>query len=148
VALSDIADRNAFSTMVSAAERTLMICRLTAPEPAEAIRKLVQLVPPGEQASARSRLAANLSGIVCAVGLASREGPTISATEVLRWRQSARETILDPEKTGLIVEELAKTEGSVERMQDSVERLYQEKLISDETAGRYIAVHDHMATHS
>jgi twitching motility protein PilT len=148
VALSDITDKNSFSTMVSAAERTLMICRLTAPEPAEAIRRLVSLVPPGEQASARSRLAANLSGIVCVVALAGREGGAVSAAEVLRWRQSARETILDPEKTGLIVEELEKTEGSVERVEDSVRRLHQQKLVSDETAGRYIGVRDHLATHS
>jgi twitching motility protein PilT len=148
VALSDVTDKNSFSTIVSAAERTLMICRLTAPEPAEGIRKLVSLVPQSEQASARSRLAANLSGIVCVVGLAGREGGAVSATEVLRWRQSAREVILDPEKTGSIVEELAKTESSVERLEDSVQRLYKQKLISDETAGRYIAVGGHLATHS
>ena len=148
VALSDITDKDSFSTIVSAAERTLMICRLAAPEPAEAIRKLMNLIPAGEQVSARSRLAANLSGIICVVGLAGREEPTVSATEVLRWRQSARETILNPEKTGFIMEELAKTEDSVERMENSVQRLYQEKLISEETASRYIAVRDHLATHS
>jgi twitching motility protein PilT len=148
VALSDITDQNSFSTAMAAAERTLMICRFTAPGPGEAIRKLVSLVPAAEQAAARSRLAANLSGIICVVGLAGSKSGMVSATEVMRWRPEAKEAIVDPDKTGFIVEELAQREGSVERMGESVHRLYREKLISEETAGRYVADLDQFATHS
>jgi twitching motility protein PilT len=148
VALSDITDQNSFSTAMAAAERTLMICRFTAPEAGEAIRKLVSLVPAAEQAAARSRLAANLSGIICVVGLAGSKSATVSATEVMRWRPEAKETIVDPDKTGFIVDELARREGAVERMGDSIHRLYREKLISEETAGRYVTDLDQAATHT
>ena len=54
----------------------------------------------------------------------------------------------DPEKTGFIVDELARREGSVERIEGSVSRLYQERLISEETAGRYVTDLDRLAPHS
>lgn len=75
-----------FSTVLSTAERSLMICRSTAPGPAEAVRKLVEYVPAAEQASARSRLAANLDGIICVVSLRGASGTAVPATEIMRWR--------------------------------------------------------------
>jgi hypothetical protein len=56
----------------------------------------------------------------------------------VRWHESAREVILNPEKTGRIVEELAQIEGSVERLGESVQRLCQKKLITQETASQYL----------
>jgi twitching motility protein PilT len=138
IALGDIKDRKMFSTVLGASERSLIICRVTAPELPDAIRKLMELVPGPEQSAARARLAAHLGGIIFVTSLPGKSGNEVPATEVVRWRESAREVILNPEKTGRIVEELAQIEGSVERLGESVQRLREKELITQETASQYL----------
>ena len=138
VALGDIKDRKMLSTVLGASKRSLIICRITAPELPDAIRKLMELVPGPEQSAARARLAAHLGGIIFVTSLPGKSGNEVPATEVVRWRESAQEVILNPEKTGRIVEELAQIEGSVERLGESVQRLREKELITQETASQYL----------
>jgi twitching motility protein PilT len=139
VALSDIADQETFATVMAAAERTLLLCRVSAPDPAEAIRKLINLFPGAQQDSARSRLASSLAGIIRVAALPEASGKgTVSATEVLRWQPEARETIINPEKTSLIAERLAQHEGSAELLEESVRQLYNRGKVSEEVANRYM----------
>lgn len=137
VALGDIKDRKMLSTVLGASERSLIICRVTAPQLPDAIRKLLELVPDSEQSTARARLAAHLGGIIFVTSLPGKAGGEVPATEVVRWRESAREVILNPDKTGRIVEELAQIEGSVERLGESVQRLREKELITQETASEF-----------
>jgi twitching motility protein PilT len=139
VALADIKDREMLSTVLRASERSLIICRVTAPGLPDAIRKLTELVPGPEQTVLRARLAAHLAGIVFVTSLPGKSGGEVSATEVVRWHESARELILNPEKTSCIVEELARLEGGeVERLGASVQRLHEKDLITQETASQYL----------
>jgi Tfp pilus assembly pilus retraction ATPase PilT len=115
----------------------LVVCRITAPSPADAIRKLIDLVPEAEQRAARARLAQSLSGIVCVAGLPNASGTgMVVASEVLGWRQEASEAILNPEKTGSIVHEIVRVNGPVETMASSVHNLRAKGLISEEMAER------------
>jgi twitching motility protein PilT len=75
VALGDIKDRKMLSTVLGASERSLIICRVTAPELPDAIRKLLELVPGPEQSAARARLAANLGGIIFVTSLPGKPLP-------------------------------------------------------------------------
>jgi twitching motility protein PilT len=144
VAVSNVPDRESFATILAAASRAMVFCRVSAPSPAEAIRKLMSLVPEAEQSEARARLAQSLTGIICVAGLPVASGTgTLPAVEVLGWRPEAREAIVDPSKTGLLLEELAKAKGPVVTMASSIETLRVKKLISDETAQRCEALTFH-----
>jgi twitching motility protein PilT len=137
VAVSDVPDRESFATILAAASRALVFCRVAAPSPAEAIRKLVNLMPEAEQIAARTRLAQSLAGIICVAGLPDVSGTgMVAATEILGWRPEAREAILNPERTGFLVEELTRVHGRVETMAASVHNLRVKGLISEETAER------------
>ena len=137
VALSGISDPDTFSTVLEAAERRVLFCRISASAPAEAIRKMVGLYPETGQPSVRSRLAQNLAGIISVKGLPGKSGEgTVVATEVLEWRRELRDVIVDPEKTASISEAVAKYDAR-ESLADSVEKLYKEGLISEETRARH-----------
>jgi len=135
LAVSDIPDRESFATILAAASRSLVFCRVSAPSVSDAIRKLFSLVPEAEQNAARARLAQSLKGIFCVVGLPDINGlGTVAATEVLGWSPEASEAILKPEKTSFLVEELQRVNAPVETMAASVEKLRIKGLISQETA--------------
>jgi Tfp pilus assembly pilus retraction ATPase PilT len=141
VALSDISDPNTFSTVLEAAERKVLFCRISASAPAEAIRKMVGLFPETDQPAVRSRLAQNLAGIISVKGLPAKSGEgTVVAAEVLQWRRELREVIVDPNKTVSISEAVA-TYDARESLVDSVENLYKEGLISQETLTRHSSNH-------
>ena len=135
VAVSDVPDRESFATILAAASRALVFCRVAAPSPAEAIRRLINLMPEAEQSAARARLAQSLSGIICVAGLPDVSGTgMVAATEVLGWRPEACEAIMNPERTGSLVEELTRVHGRVETMAASVHKLRVKGLISEKTA--------------
>lgn len=139
VVLSDITDSEMFATVLAAAERTLLLCRVTAPGATEALNKLVDLFPKIEQASVRSRLAANLAGIVSVTALPNASGTgTVSAAEVLPWHPEARDCILDPAKTSLLTECLLRYDKSTVTLEESVLKLYKKHAITREVAARHI----------
>jgi Tfp pilus assembly pilus retraction ATPase PilT len=135
VAMSDVPDWQSFSTILAAASRALIVCRVAAPSSPEAIQKLINLVPGSEQKAARNRLAESLSGIICLTGLPAAAGAgMVAAAEVLGWRSEAREAILNPERTGSLVEELKRVGARIESTAASVQRLRGAGLISSKTA--------------
>jgi twitching motility protein PilT len=135
VAVSDVPDQESLSTILAAADRTLLVCRVAAPSPSDAIRKLVKLVPESERAGARTRLAESLSGIICMVSVPDASGTgMVVETEVLGWRKEAGEAIVNPEKSTLLVEELMKAQGPVERASASVRRVHGKDSIPSDTA--------------
>jgi len=137
VAVSSVPDRESFSTILAAASRALVFCRVPSPSPAEAIRKLLGLVPQAEQKEARARLAQQLSGVISVVALPHISGSgVVAATEVLAWQPEAREAIVNPEKTAFLVEELNKANGEIATMAESIHALRLKGLISHQTAQR------------
>lgn len=139
VVLSDIRDSKMFATVLAAAERTLILCRVTAPSPADALNRLVDLFPAMDQESVRSRLAANLVGIIFVTALPDAAGTgTVSAAEVLPWRNEAKECILDPAKTRFVTECLVRYDKSTVTLEESIRNLYQQREITKEVAARYV----------
>src|SRR5437667_8489808 len=87
VALSDADDAQTFSIALEAAERNLIVCRISSPTPSETIQKVVNLFPAAEQGQARERLNRVLVGIVSVKRIPSRLAKTdVMAAEVLTWR--------------------------------------------------------------
>lgn len=138
VALSDITDYDTLEIALAAAQRTLVVARVAASRPAEAIRKLAALFSEREQGTARARLADVLVGIIFVQAFPDILGRTkVSGAEILRLHPEARDVIIDPEKTSAIATELARFPDSVETMQESVRKLYREGQVSEEVVERF-----------
>lgn len=139
VVLGEVTDSKMFGTVLAAAERLLMLCRITAPSPAEAVIKLIDLFPEENQAPVRARLAANLAGIISVTALPSASGKeTVSAAEVLPWHPAADECILDPAKTSSITECLLRYDKSTVTLEKSVRELYKKGAITRKVAAHHV----------
>jgi twitching motility protein PilT len=139
IALSAVSDPQTFSTVLEAAERNLVFCKVFAASPGEAIANTIGMFPGEEQIRIRSRLAQNLAGIISVKGLPeiSGEGRAVAA-EVLEWRPELHGMILDPERTSQISEAVVKCNAG-ESFQDSVQRLYEDGRVSEATLTRFVA---------
>jgi len=138
IALSDVNDPQTFSTVLEAAERNLVLCRMFSVTPGEAIVKTVGMFAGQEQVRIRERLAQNLVGIISVKGLPEISGDrTAIAAEVLEWRSELRGLILDPERTSQVSDAVVKCNAG-ESFQDSVERLYRDGVVSGETRSRFV----------
>jgi Tfp pilus assembly pilus retraction ATPase PilT len=149
VVVSDVPDRESLTTILAAATRVLVFCRVDAPSPANAIRKLIGLLPEAEQGSARARLAQALTGIICVVSVPNASGTgDIPAAEVLGWNPKAHEAIVNPERTEFLVEELKKVAAPIEPMATAIYKLRNQGLISEETAERCERIERGAGAHS
>ena len=138
ITLSDLGDAPTFSIALEAAERHLVVCRVSAPTPSEAIQKTVNLFPAGEQPQARQRLNRALLGIVLMKAVPSKErGVDVVAGEVMKWRPEVSEVILDPDKTSHIYEAFARYPESLDSFDSSIRKLYAAKRITEETLTKY-----------
>ncbi|HKV40498.1 MAG TPA: ATPase, T2SS/T4P/T4SS family [Blastocatellia bacterium] len=140
VVLSDLNNQEMIATVLSAAESRLLVCRVTAPSAAVALRKVINLFPPDDQIAVRSRLASNLVGIITLTALREATGTRVAlAAEVLPWSKEARDCLLGPPKASTITECLLRCNDSAESLKSSVRRLYKSKVISHQVAKRYLS---------
>lgn len=136
IALSDVNDPQIFSTVLEAAERNLMFCRISAATPGEAVGDTIGLFPGEEQSRLRARMAQNLAGIISVKGLPELSGETAVRPKVLEWRPEMHALILDPKRTPEITD-IVEKHGEGESTQESVERLYNEGRVSAEILARH-----------
>jgi twitching motility protein PilT len=138
VALSDVDDAQTFSTALEAAERNLIVCRISSPTASEAIQKTLNLFPSAEQAQVRERLNRALIGIVTVKRIPSKLAKTnVIAAEVLTWRPEVGEVVLDPERTSRIYEVYGRYPESIESFRSSLAKLYEADLIEEKTLIKY-----------
>jgi len=139
IVLSDVNDPQTFSTALEASERNLIFGRVFAASPGEAVGNIVGMFAGPEQNRIRERLAQNLTGIISLKRLPEKSGAgTAIAAEVLEWRSELQELVLDPERTPTISEAVVKWNAGTS-FQQSVEKLYRDKVISEETLSRFVA---------
>jgi twitching motility protein PilT len=137
IALTDVSDPQTFSTVLEAAERNLVFCKVFAASPGEAIANTIGMFQGEEQSRVRSRLAQNLAGIISVKGLPETSGEgTAVAAEVLEWRPQLHGMILNPKRTPQISQAVVKYNAG-ESFRESVEKLYKDGRVSEATRARY-----------
>jgi twitching motility protein PilT len=138
IALSDVSDPQTFSTVLEAAERNLVFCKVFATSPGEAIANTIGMFRGEEQSRIRARLARNLAGIISVKGLPETSGEgTAVAAEVLEWRPELHRMILNPKRTSQISQAVVKCNAG-ESFRESVQRLYKDGRVSEATLARYL----------
>jgi twitching motility protein PilT len=138
IVLSDFNDPQTFSAALEASERNLIFGRVFAASPGEAVGDIVGMFPGPEQVRVRERLAQNLTGIISLKALPEKSGGTVIAAEVLEWRSELQNLIVEPEQTPQISEAVVKRNAGTS-FQQSVEKLYEDKVISADTMARFAA---------
>jgi twitching motility protein PilT len=133
LAMSDINDAKTFATALAAAERSLVLCRVTAPSSVEAILKLIDLAAPEERAKIRARLAVTLIGTIGLTALPRAGGQGfVHAAEVLRIDNAARELIRDGIRIHSLPEYLRSHATGSQTFEEAIRKLHRDHLISDE----------------
>ena len=145
--ISDVDDPKTFATVLAAAERTLVLCRVTAPTSTIAIEKLVELSDPAEREKTRARIAENLIGTIGLNAVPRAEGGGfVYAAEVLRLDRSARDLILDQNKIHSLPEYLSARDPKTQTFEMALEKLLKQNLVDKEWATRRIAMSTEVAT--
>ena len=138
IVLSDFNDPQTFSAALEASQRNLIFGRVFAASPGEAVGNIVSMFPGPEQVRIRERLAHSLTGIISLKALPETSGRTAIAASVLEWRSELQSLIVEPAQTPQISEAVVKRNAGTS-FQQSVEKLYQDKIISAETMARFVA---------
>jgi twitching motility protein PilT len=138
--ISDIDDPKTFATALAAADRTLILCRVTAPSSVEAIEKLIELSTPAEQARVRVRLATSLVAVIGLTAVPKVGGKGfVYAAEVLRMDNTTRDLIQDETKIHRLPEYLREHDLGSQTFEMAIERLSNQHLISDEWVAQRLA---------
>lgn len=109
ILVGEIRDLETLRTALQASETGhLVLASLHAKSAVDAVNRMIDMFPAGEQRQARAALAESLMGVVCQrlVAAQRREG-RLPVVEVLSSNGRVRDAISDPEKTVLIGEILA-----------------------------------------
>lgn len=85
LAVSELADKETVARALAAAEHSLIVARVTAADPAGALRRMVGFFPTEEQERTRIQIVSNLLGVVALAGLEPQRGcdPVAAAAVVL-----------------------------------------------------------------
>lgn len=112
ILVGEIRDLETLRTALQASETGhLVLASLHAKSAVDAVNRMVDMFPAGEQRQARAALAESLMGIVCQrLVAAQRHEGRLPVVEVLASNGRVRDAISDPEKTILISEIIAEGE--------------------------------------
>lgn len=96
LAVSELADKESVARALAAAEHSLIIARVTAADPAGALRRMVGFFPAEEQERIRIQIVSNLSGVVALAGLEPQRGyDPVAAAAVVLVDSGLRTTLID-----------------------------------------------------
>lgn len=101
--LSDVSDHRTIEMALEASKQMLILCRIDAPDIAEAIDTVVRFFPMAEHARSRVRLAEQLIGGVSLSPCApAAEGKPLYEVTTVEADERVRQLIIDPERTALL----------------------------------------------
>jgi twitching motility protein PilT len=138
LAVSEFLDAQTVATALAAAEHSLIVGRVMSGNPREAIQKLVSLFPPREQPRIRSRLIANLAGVVWLTRLdpASGEVPVPGAA-VLVVDGTVRAALANDALLETVNERFEVTSANSWSLGSSVELLHKDGKITEAMFVKY-----------
>jgi twitching motility protein PilT len=112
ILVGEIRDLETLRTALQASETGhLVLASLHAKSAVDAVNRMIDMFPAGEQRQARAALAESLMGVVCQrLVAAQRHEGRLPVVEVLASNGRVRDAISDPEKTVLINEIIAEGE--------------------------------------
>ncbi len=100
--ISDLSDHRTVETVLDASRRVLVLCRVEAPDLAEAIDTMVNQLPAPERSRGRRILADHLIGGIALTSEPSGRNAVRGTVTILDPDDGIRDLVLDPERTSLL----------------------------------------------
>lgn len=133
LSMSDVDDPKTFATALAAADRSLILCRVTAPSSVEALEKLIEMAPSAERATIRSRMANNLVGIIGLTAVPRDNEPGfVCAAEVFRFDNAARDLVREGTNLRSLPDYLRRHDPDSQTFDMAIEKLHRKHLVSEQ----------------
>jgi twitching motility protein PilT len=153
LAVSELADKEMVERALAAADHSLIVARVTAADPASALRRMVGFFPSEEQEHIRTKLMSNLTGVVALAGLEPQRGQDpVAAASVVLVDGSIRASLIEDPQFERFNARFEMDTPTTHSLATTVGELRQHDQISESTAAKYLwrvrAANDYLVAHA